>query len=590
VEAIRQLSMTGAMTRQASAIEAFLTAKRLDRLGLDRTINHVNDVVREIFVVLPNHPRGRIAPFGSEGGTPRWAVAEDSGRKTVWNTTTRNPAVTAATLFNDGNFRNGLRPDAAARLSEILTNSGQTAKPPREALTVFLLRDEEFNEDPTEEAVRDRFQDRFGISSGEAATICLDRALGVSHFGLPPWSPAALPDDLLPPAEQVAATRGHAVATIPAPLVVDERVRRMVRLSILSTAAVILVGPPGTGKTTLLVETVDEVFDDPEAFGFTAEKRPAFLVTPEEGWTTRELVGGETVDEKNRLRFRPGWVLNAIAADRWLVLDEMNRADMDKIFGGLLTWLSDQPVALGRVSTHLNAPLVELGWADTPQSQTERVEALEADSPEEKPVRYLAGTEWRLLGTYNALDAQRVFRFGQALGRRFVRVPIPAPPPEDFAEALQGPGETLPEDIRARIVGLYAAHFENERTVLGPALFLRIPAYVNAGLELPDAAEVGDEATEPLKPETPLAEELPAQPAGSAAAANGTGIVEEPAQAEPADRTVRLVTEAYLVNVGTWLALIDETDVDGLGERIATHNALPKEEWKWLRALLSALG
>ena len=65
-------------------------------------------------------------------------------------------------------------------------------------------------------------------------------------------------------------------------------------------------------------------------------------MTPEEGWTTRDLLGGETVDDNGNLRFRPGHVLEAIRDDRWLVLDEANRADMDKIFGGLLTFLSDK--------------------------------------------------------------------------------------------------------------------------------------------------------------------------------------------------------------------------------------------------------
>ena len=60
-------------------------------------------------------------------------------------------------------------------------------------------------------------------------------------------------------------------------------------------------------------------------------------------------------------------------------------------------------------------------------------------------IAYLAGKDWRLLGTYNALDAQRVFRFGSALGRRFARVPVPAIDTATFAAVLEQQKEDLPE-------------------------------------------------------------------------------------------------------------------------------------------------
>ena len=134
-----------------------------------------------------------------------------------------------------------------------------------------------------------------------------------------------------------------------------------------------------------------------------------------------------------------GRVLEAIRDDCWLVLDEANRADMDKIFGGLLTWLSDSHVVLGQAATNLQAPTVELDWASQPESfvAPERLAQLEAPTPSGEPIVFLTGDEWRLLGTYNAQDAQRVFRFGQALGRRFARVPIPAPDPGRSSERSQ---------------------------------------------------------------------------------------------------------------------------------------------------------
>jgi hypothetical protein len=334
-------------------------------------------------------------------------------------------------------------------------------------------------------------------------------------------------------------------------IVIDDRVRRMVRLAIASSAAVILVGPPGTGKTTLLRQTINEMEADPASFGFNKEIEDPKWETPEESWTTRELIGGETVDEKGRLRFRPGHVLDAIRADRWLVLDETNRADMDKIFGGLLTWLSGQDVELGKASTNLDSPVVTLEWGDEPGCSTEGVDQLEAEDPAGGKIRFVAGTEWRLLGTYNALDAQRVFRFGEALGRRFARVPIPCPTREEFRTALEPLAEGLPDEVDTVVEGLYASHYETAATLLGPGLFMRIPEYVRRGLQL----------------------------------------TLEPAAASPDDQVRRLLAEGYLVHVGPWLARLEPADLDHLKQRVTVQEgALDESDWDWISDLLPALG
>ena len=91
-------------------------------------------------------------------------------------------------------------------------------------------------------------------------------------------------------------------------------------------------------------------------------------VTPEESWTTNELVGGGAGSTNlSDCDSEPGHLLDAIAEDRWLVLDETNRADMDKSFGPVLAWLSsvrsDEHVELGRASTQLDAPRV-VAWLE----------------------------------------------------------------------------------------------------------------------------------------------------------------------------------------------------------------------------------
>ncbi|MET8846505.1 AAA family ATPase [Amycolatopsis sp. NPDC004625] len=330
-------------------------------------------------------------------------------------------------------------------------------------------------------------------------------------------------------------------------LELDERVRRMLKVSVRSRPAVMLVGPPGTGKTHLLTELVAEISKDPPAHGLTRLRKP-MLVTPDESWTVRELVGGDTVDDRGRLRFSPGHVLEAIQRDRWLILDEANRADLDRIFAGLFTWLSGQTVEVGRASVEPGASKILLGWADTPHSQVIGVSRLRRGGVSGGPISYLAGTDWRLLGTYNAVDAQRVFRFGQALGRRFDHIPVPVPGVEAFIRALRtrlddlGPalGEPEKETLGSILSAIYRSHAEVQGDAMGPAALLSIPHYVAAGRR--------DDGVVPL---------------------------------------AQLVAEGYLSSMGTWLAVLGD-DLDRLGEGLRRENVLGGE-WGWVHSRLREL-
>lgn len=448
-------------------------------------------------------------------------------------------AVTSVTISKAGNFS---------------VRSVQSARAQQASLLVGVCLDESVLEDTKNPARKDVLKGRhdgvllihkatgggwelgWGVHSNAASINPAATRLSSAYGTV--WE-VVEPEHEVPGSESIIPSSSR---TVPPRLIIDDRTLRMVRTSIASRAATMLVGPPGTGKTQLIEEVVREVAQSPTSFGMTmAHDRK--VVTPDESWTTRELLGGETVDDRGRIRFAIGHLLEAVARDEWLVLDEANRADMDRIFGGALTWLSGQSVSLGRVSADPNAGEISLGWTDSARSDVTQLEELTSNLPLE-PVSFLAGTEWRLLGTYNALDAVRVFRFGQALGRRFAHVPIPPPDARGFETALEAELPQLPEGIRSqvrtRVSTLYAAHRTKQGAVLGPALFLGIPRYVAAGIAL------------------------------------GQGTVAE------------LVAEAYVTSAGAWLARIDDAMLDALGAAVSTDEGL-EGQWAWVTTQLDVL-
>jgi hypothetical protein len=545
-------------TQDASAYEAFLSAKWVyaNEGGALPTFGNIGRAVPAVFGLLTHSDLGRLAPFRYD-----WKRLADTGRATVWNNNSRGHGKKSQTLFSGQDIRGGLLSDAAAVLAAMLPPT----RPSWQSLVVLVLRNYDFAPGDDWLTAQAELLTRLGLTQAELAAITSPTPLGVPLLGTVEWDPTTIPEDLRPPEALVVQAPAASTTSTPeaaaVSISVDTRVERMLRLAIKTTASILLVGPPGTGKGTLLKWVLGEIEAVPERFGFETGFNPNPLWrTPDESWTSFELIGGLAPDpEEGKLRWTPGALLSAIEEKRWLILDETNRGDMDKIMGPLLTWLSDQEVEVGRSETH-GGKSVHIGWAEDRQSSRE--------DGEDKQ-RYLAGKDFRLFGTYNPQDAQRVFRFGQALSRRFVVIPVPAIRPGQFTQLLEESFSALGADAVAAISGLYAAHLSDDSTALGPAVFLRMAAYLLAGLTTVAAAEGtgpsadmagehGAEADEPEAEETPLLPEL--------------------------------LAEAYVMGVGRYLAGFDDRTFDALSERIVgDESALPQEQWTWVSSQRNVL-
>lgn len=194
----------------------------------------------------------------------------------------------------------------------------------------------------------------------------------------------------------------------------------------------ILTGAPGTGKSHLAMLLASHVF------GYYP-----MVVTATAEWSAFDVVGGlvPAADSDGLLRYevRPGYVYEALRQNWlldedetlqrdtdgkpvrrqttvdgnhwhgvWLIIDELNRADIDKAFGDLFTALET-----GRL----------------------RVPALGAERTQLIPLPQ----DFRIIATLNTRDRHFLFTLSDALKRRFAFVELAPPGPdrrEDEAQTL----------------------------------------------------------------------------------------------------------------------------------------------------------
>ncbi len=180
---------------------------------------------------------------------------------------------------------------------------------------------------------------------------------------------------------------------------------------------IILQGPPGTGKTSLakiICEVFHVNFDE---------------VTAISDWTTYDTIGGlqpDTDEEGHEiLKGKDGCIVESIVnccnsvvqhkhyngskQASWLILDELNRCEIDKVFGELFT-------AFGNDS-FTSAKSLRLWY----------------EKDENKKRIYIPNC-YRIIGAMNNIDKNFVFDISQGLARRFTFIEI-LPPTEEYFDS-----------------------------------------------------------------------------------------------------------------------------------------------------------
>ena len=174
---------------------------------------------------------------------------------------------------------------------------------------------------------------------------------------------------------------------------------------------IMLYGPPGTGKTTLARWI---------ASSLTGGGTQWTLITGSADWSSQDIIGGYQPVGGGRVAFVPGVLLRRF--DRPLIIDELNRCDIDKVIGPLFTVLSGQQTTLP-YRLHIEDP------------NSLQYVILSESKPRAREHEFAPGPAWRLIATINSIDKASLYQMSYALSRRFGWVYVAAP--RDLARFIE---------------------------------------------------------------------------------------------------------------------------------------------------------
>jgi MoxR-like ATPase len=370
-----------------------------------------------------------------------------------------------------------LTPDYLEAVQAKLRRSkAKPLKVPIVALAAWALRYDELPDDISVPKMVDRFKAEYNLSADEAKAFFVDAGIP----NLAPFADAALDrDELLAHLLTLAPLEAPAAVT-PEPesveedlpedlieylrrdlLLPDALLRQLVTL-LRAGKHLILTGPPGTGKSTLAGRLAEVSEKYASEFAFPASAGHVFT-TATADWTTFDTLGGYMpAAEGSKLVFQEGLFVQALRENKWLVIDELNRADVDKAFGQLFTVLSGHNAVMPYRQGGKNVTLA-----------FDRNTA--ASGFDEKTGRYTVGRDWRIIATMNTFDRNLLFQLSAAFVRRFAVVHVGIPPAEEMLAWIEGRGlDQADLDLVGKLLPIL-----NSIRPLGPAIWADLVDYMS---------------------------------------------------------------------------------------------------------------